>query len=121
MRDLCLNSTAASLRTPSMIILRISSTLAFLMPLKKSPLITLASKTKSSLISAKIITSSAYAQKFIWIMENSSSSLKADINLKSSNSLIMPSVITEAKDPTNIKSIGHISVRYFLVFTDRIC
>ena len=42
-----------------------SSTLAFLMPLKKSPLTTLASKTKSSSISVKIITSSAYAQKFI--------------------------------------------------------
>lgn len=33
--------------------------------LKKSPLTTLASKTKSSSISVKIITSSAYAQKFI--------------------------------------------------------
>ena len=40
--------------------------------------------------------------------------------LKSSNLSIMPSVITEAKDSTNIKSIGHINVRYFLVFTNRI-
>jgi hypothetical protein len=53
-------------------------------------------------------------------MEISFSSLKADTNLKSSNLSIMPSVITEDIEPTNIKSIGHISIRYFLVFTNRI-